>query len=71
MSMNESVERKLDEILERYHLLSWKEAGLKELIKSAQKEKEYWEVTNATHLINDLTKIIQIAENLTKIKEDA
>jgi len=69
MTMIESVERQLDEILSRYRILHWKEAGLQELIKYAQKEKEYWESVNKIHVINDLTKVIVMAETLTREKK--
>ena len=54
MSKNESIARLTDEILEeqlvdileRYQLINWKQAGLEVLIKYAQREKEYWENSN-------------------------
>jgi len=71
INMNKSVERQLDQILERYRLLHWKEAGWQELIKYAHKEKEYWESVNKIHVINDLTRVIGMAETLTRVKEDS
>ena len=71
MTMTKSLERKLDEILERYRLLHWKKAGLKELIIYAQVEKKYWKNSNKTHLINDMTRIIRMAQILTKAKRSS
>ena len=79
MSKNESIARLTDEILEeqlvdileRYQLINWKQAGLEVLIKYAQREKEYWENSNNPHntnLANDFTRVIEIAETLTKTK---
>ena len=67
--MTKSLEGQLDEILKRYHLMNWKESGLEVLIKYAQKEKEYWEPSDKTHLMNDMTKIIRISQALMKKKE--
>ena len=71
MTMIESAEQQLDTILERYRLLHWKKEGLKDLIQYANKEKYYWETLNKIHVINDLTRVIEIAETLTQIKEEA
>ena len=69
MTMIESAEQQLDTILERYRLLHWKDVGLKDLIEYAQKEKDYWETLNKIHLINDLTRVIEMAEILTQVKK--
>ncbi|MGB5505301.1 MAG: hypothetical protein WBM70_01305 [Sulfurovum sp.] len=66
MSKNESVEEQLNNILERYHLLYWKQLGLQELIKNAVREKEHWEAIDNIRMTNDMTRIIEIAETLTE-----
>ena len=71
MTIIESVERQLDEILGRYRLLHWKEAGWQELIMYAQKEKEYWESVNKIHVIKDLTRVIGMAETLARVQEES
>jgi hypothetical protein len=64
MSKNELIEQELDEILEKYHLLSWKELVLEVLSKNEQKEKEHREELYSTSVTNDITRIIEITEAL-------
>jgi hypothetical protein len=64
MSKNELIEQELDEILEKYHLLSWKELVLEVLSKNEQKEKEHREELYSTNVTNDITRIIEITEAL-------
>jgi len=79
MSKNESIEllageileEQLVVILERYELINWKQAGLEVLIKYTQREKEYWKNLNNTHLMNEMTKIIRMAQALMKTKKFA
>jgi len=80
MSKNESIERmageileqQLVEILEQYHYFrSWKEVGLEELINNAQSEKTLWKDSYSSYarrLKNNMARIIEIAETLTKTK---
>ena len=71
MLTNESLERQLDGMLDRYHVLFWKELGLKALIKNAKKEKEIWEARNNRRITKIMSRIIKIAEILRKRKEKA
>ena len=66
MSKNELIEQELDEILEKYHLLSWKELVLEVLSMNEQKEKEHWEKSYSTSVTNDIARIIEITETLTE-----
>lgn len=68
--LDNTLEEELDMILERYHLLSWKELILEVLIENTQKEKKNWEASNyeedsnSKRVINDLNRVIEIAETL-------
>jgi hypothetical protein len=64
MITNESIEQELNNILERYHVLYWKNSGLNELIKNAVREKKHWEAIDNIRMINDMTRIIDIANML-------
>ena len=64
MSTNESIEQELNNLLERYHLLYWKNSGLEELIKNAQKEKKHWEAIDNIRMTSDMTRIIELADSL-------
>jgi|GEM_PF-3936275 len=64
MITNESIEQELDNLLERYHILYWKNPGLKELINNAKKEKKHWEAIDNLRMTNDMTRIIELADML-------
>lgn len=65
MSKNELIEQQLDKMLEGYYYLKyWKEESLEELIVNA--EREYSETIDNKNMINDLTRIIELAETLTE-----
>ncbi len=66
MSKNELLEQELDEILEKYHLLAWKELVLEVLSKNEQKEKEHWEESYSASVTKDIARIIEITETLTE-----
>jgi len=66
MFTNESLEEELNYLLERYHLLYWKKAGLKELINNAQREKRHWESIDNIRMTNDMNRIIELADALTQ-----
>ena len=66
MSKNELIEQELDEILEKYHLLPWKELVLEVLSKNEQKEKEHWQESYSVSVTNDIARIIEIMEALTE-----
>ena len=68
--MLETLEREFHALLNECQRIHWKNLELELLIQYANMEKKIWEDRNLDYAVNDMVRIIEMAESLNKLKEE-
>jgi hypothetical protein len=71
MSIQDTLEQEFHTLLDECHRIQWKNLELELLIQYANMEKKIWEDRNRDHTVNNMIRIIELAESLNKLKEES
>lgn len=69
MSMKETLEREFHALLNECEHIHWKNLELELLIQYANMEKKIWEDRKQDYTVNNMVRIISMAESLNKLRE--
>jgi hypothetical protein len=70
MSMLETLEREFHTLLNECERIHWKNLELELLIQYANMEKKIWEDRKLDYAVNDMIRVIEMAESLNKLREE-
>ena len=70
MSMQETLQRELHALLHECDRIHWKNLELEILIQYANMEKQIWEDKKLDYAVNDMLRVIEMAESLSKLREE-
>ena len=70
MSMLETLEREFHALLNECDRIHWKNLELEILIQYANMEKQIWEDKKLDYAVNDMLRVIEMAESLNKLREE-
>ena len=70
MSLQETLEREFHTLLDECQRIHWKNLELDLLIQYANMEKKIWEDRNLDYAVNNMIKVIEMAESLYKLREE-
>ena len=70
MSMQETLQRELHALLNECDRIHWKNLELEILIQYANMEKQIWEDKKLDYAVNDMLRVIEMAESLNKLREE-
>ena len=70
MSMQETLQREFHALLHECDRIHWKNLELEILIQYANMEKQFWEDKNRDYAVNDMLRVIEMAESLNKLREE-
>jgi len=68
--MQETLQREFHTLLSQCDRIHWKNLELKILIQYAYMEKQIWEDKKLDYAVNDMLRVIEMAESLSKLKEE-
>ncbi|MCO4844756.1 MAG: hypothetical protein KC427_01905 [Sulfurovum sp.] len=70
MSMLETLEREFHTLLNECERIHWKNLELELVIQYANMEKKIWEDRKLDYAVNDMIRVIEMAESLNKLREE-
>lgn len=70
MSMQETLQREFHALLNECDRIHWKNLELEILIQYANMEKQIWEDKKLDYAVNDMLRVIEMAESLSKLREE-
>ena len=71
MHMPETLEREFHALLNECDRIHWKNLQLEQLIQYANMEKTIWKDRNIDYAVNDMMRVIEMAESLNKLREES
>ena len=66
--MLETLEREFHDLLNESGRIHWKNLDLEQLIQYANMEKQIWEDKKLDYAVNDMLRVIEMAESLKKLR---
>ena len=70
MSLLDTLEQEFHTLLDECQRIHWKNLELDLLIQYANMEKKIWEDRNLDYAVNNMIKVIEMAESLNKLREE-
>ena len=70
MSMQETLQREFYALLNECDRIHWKNLELEILIQYANMEKQIWEDKKLDYAVNDMIRVIEMAESLNKLRAE-
>ncbi len=71
MSIQETLEREFHTLLNECDRIHWKNLELELLIQYADMEKKIWEDRDLDYAVNDMIRILEMAESLNKLRKES
>ena len=68
--MKETLKQEFHALLNECQRIHWKDLELELLIQYANMEKKIWEDKNLDYAVNNMIRVIEIAESLNTLKEE-
>lgn len=67
----EILQQELDALLNECHRIHWKNLELEILIQYANHGKKVWEDNRLDYAVNNMFRIIEMAESLNRLREES
>ena len=70
MTLLETLEQEFHTLLIDANRMHWKDLELELLVQYANTEKKIWEDRKLEYAVDNMTRIVEVAESLHKLKEE-
>lgn len=71
MSIQDTLEQEFHNLLNECSRIHWKNLELELLIQYAEMEKKIWEDKNLEYAVNNMIRVIEMAESLNKLRSES
>ena len=71
MTLLETLEQEFQTLLIDANRMHWKSLEFELLVQYANMEKKIWEERQLEYAVNNMTRIVEVAESLHRLKEES